>query len=36
MAEGIKSEKLDFKGIVKTGIAELMAVHHRASHTESI
>jgi hypothetical protein len=31
MAEGLSNEKVTFKGLVKTGISELMAVHHRAS-----
>ena len=31
MAEGISNEKVTFKGLTKTGISELMAVHHRAS-----
>ena len=31
MAEGLSNEKVTFKGLTKTGISELMAVHHRAS-----
>jgi hypothetical protein len=31
MAEGFSNEKVCFKGLTKTGISELMAVHHRAS-----
>lgn len=31
MAEGLSNEKVTFKGVVKSGISELMAVHHRAS-----
>ena len=31
MAEGFSNEKVCFKGLVKSGISELMAVHHRAS-----
>ena len=31
MAEGLSNEKVCFKGVTKTGISELMAVHHRAS-----
>jgi hypothetical protein len=33
MAEGLSSEKVTFKGLTKTGIAELMAVHHRQSQS---
>lgn len=33
MAEGLSNEKVTFKGLVKTGISELMAVHHRASQS---
>ncbi len=31
MAEGLSNEKVTFKGVLKTGVAELMAVHHRQS-----
>lgn len=31
MAEGLSNEKVTFKGLTKTGISELMAVHHRQS-----
>jgi hypothetical protein len=31
MAETLSNEKVSFKGMTKTGISELMAVHHRAS-----
>ncbi len=31
MAEGFSNEKVCFKGVTKTGISELMAVHHRQS-----
>ena len=31
MAETLSNEKVTFKGVTKTGISELMAVHHRAS-----
>ena len=31
MAEGLSDQKVCFKGLTKTGISELMAVHHRAS-----
>ena len=31
MAETLSNEKVCFKGVTKTGISELMAVHHRAS-----
>lgn len=33
MAEGISNEKVSFNGITKTGISELMAVHHRAGNS---
>ena len=33
MAEGFSNEKVCFKGVTKTGIAELMAVHHRAGQS---
>ena len=33
MAEGLSNEKVTFKGITKTGISELMAVHHRQSQS---
>lgn len=33
MAEGLSNEKVTFKGLTKTGIAELMAVHHRQSQS---
>ena len=33
MAEGFSNEKVCFKGLTKTGIAELMAVHHRAGQS---
>ncbi|TNV83810.1 hypothetical protein FGO68_gene11754 [Halteria grandinella] len=31
MAEGLSNEKVTFKGMLKSGVSELMAVHHRAS-----
>jgi hypothetical protein len=31
MAEGLSNEKVTFKGLLKSGVSELMAVHHRAS-----
>ena len=31
MAEGLSNQKVCFKGVTKTGISELMAVHHRQS-----
>ena len=33
MAEGLSNKKVCFKGLTKTGISELMAVHHRASQS---
>ena len=33
MAEGLSNEKVTFKGLTKTGISELMAVHHRQSQS---
>ncbi len=33
MAEGLSNEKVTFKGLLKTGVAELMAVHHRQSQS---
>lgn len=33
LAEGLSNEKVCFGGVVKTGIAELMAVHHRQSQS---
>ena len=33
MAEGLSNEKVCFKGLTKTGISELMAVHHRQSQS---
>ncbi len=33
MAESLSNEKVTFNGIVKTGISELMAVHHRACYS---
>ncbi len=29
LASGLSNDRVNFKGIVKSGIAELMAVHHR-------
>jgi hypothetical protein len=29
LAAGLSNEKVCFKGATKTGVAELMAVHHR-------
>ena len=34
MAEGFSNDKVTFKGVTKTGISELMAVHHRASSSK--
>jgi len=31
MAEGLSNEKVTFKGLLKSGVSELMAVHHRSS-----
>lgn len=33
MAEGLSNQKVCFNGITKTGVSELMAVHHRASYS---
>jgi len=33
MAEGLSNEKVTFKGLTKTGISELMGVHHRQSQS---
>lgn len=33
MAENLSNEKVSFNGITKTGISELMAVHHRANYS---
>ena len=33
MAEGLSNHKVTFKGVTKTGISELMAVHHRQSQS---
>ncbi len=33
MAEGLSNQKVCFKGVTKTGISELMAVHHRQSQS---
>lgn len=33
MAEGLSNHKVCFKGVTKTGISELMAVHHRQSQS---
>ena len=33
IAEGLSNEKVTFKGLTKTGISELMAVHHRQSQS---
>jgi len=33
MAETLSNAKVTFKGVAKTGIAELMAVHHRAGNS---
>lgn len=33
MAEGLSNERVSFNGITKTGISELMAVHHRAGNS---
>jgi len=33
MAETLSNAKVTFKGVTKTGISELMAVHHRASNS---
>lgn len=32
LADGLSNDKVQFKGLVKSGIAELMAVHHRRAH----
>ena len=31
MAEGLSNEKVSFKGLVKTGVSEMLAVQHRQS-----
>jgi non-canonical (house-cleaning) NTP pyrophosphatase len=33
MAAGLSNEKVTFKGVLKSGVAELMAVHHRQSQS---
>ena len=33
MAEGFSNHRVTFKGLVKTGINELMAVHHRRNYS---
>lgn len=33
MAESLSNPKVSFKGLTKTGISELMAVHHRESQS---
>lgn len=33
MAEGLSNAKVSFKGLTKTGVSELMAVHHRQSQS---
>lgn len=35
MAEGLSNDRVTFKGVTKTGVCELMAVHHRAAHAGS-
>lgn len=34
MAEGYSNHRVTFKGLVKTGVNELMAVHHRRNYSE--
>lgn len=33
LAQGLSNEKVTFKGLLKTGVSELMAVHHRQSQS---
>lgn len=35
MAEGLSNDRVCFQGVTKTGICELMAVHHRRSHAKA-
>lgn len=34
MADGLSNHRITFKGLIKSGVNELMAVHHRRNYSE--
>ena len=33
MASGLSNHKISFNGVIKSGVAELLAVHHRKNYS---